>query len=282
MRHWRRGFTLIELLVVIAIIAILAAMLLPALERAREAALATQCISKQKNVALALVFYGNDYDGWFPRSSGNSSGYHPGGAYPKAGMMTYRSPWGLILSIEGYVDYAGDLYGGYEEAGQILHDATILSCPTVTARPLNMGTGDQFLHQWTQMYGMRKYGFGVQSDHRMGRYGDYHEALEFRIHEAMSLAHAVPPQQGASDFAVGADSGVLDSLVEVRQTNDLGAHGKVVHRRHLDKANVWFLDGHVVSLGQKALQALINAPGDGDFRPNWNDDPYQNSWPRDY
>ena len=56
-------FTLIELLVVIAIIAILAAMLMPALEKARDAALTADCESIFKNMGLSYQFYANDYDG---------------------------------------------------------------------------------------------------------------------------------------------------------------------------------------------------------------------------
>jgi len=89
----RRGFTLIELLVVIAIIALLMAILMPALQRVKSQAQSVTCQARLKQWGLMFKFYIDDYDGYF----NEGWGVNETTLWPNALRSYYKDNWGMLL-----------------------------------------------------------------------------------------------------------------------------------------------------------------------------------------
>ena len=112
-KNHRTGFTLVELLVVIAIIGILASMLLPAINSARESARSAQCGSNTRNLGLAAQAYSSQNREMLPAISGNTGGAGGSG----------------LVELMPYLEMA-NMYDAIKGGGNVNTKTPIFTCPS--------------------------------------------------------------------------------------------------------------------------------------------------------
>jgi prepilin-type processing-associated H-X9-DG protein/prepilin-type N-terminal cleavage/methylation domain-containing protein len=235
----RKPFTLIELLVVIAIIAILAGMLLPALNAAREKARSINCTSNLKQIGTAFLMYAGDYDDQFLAhwSGSNSSGkirWYETGKDITSPLVTYMPN----LKRDNYAPI-----GGIQTHGGQSHRSPMI-CPSVPNN--NKATTGE----WTQLF---TYGYS----HYVGSDGGSMNKEPM----ARKLAKFKKP----SRTMLMTD--IENSFPAVFYGSGLGVGA--INPRHNGSANALFSDGHV-----KAIRRSSKAPfiyGDSSYSTPWYD-----------
>ncbi|MEX0776964.1 MAG: prepilin-type N-terminal cleavage/methylation domain-containing protein [Phycisphaeraceae bacterium] len=132
-----QGFTLVEMLVVISIIALLVALLLPAIGAAREAARIAICASNQRQIQVGTLAYASDFRGWFPLF-----GYGGGMHFSRSGTGSWWTspaskntvtfaPSGVTEGT-GWTKKAG--HGNGLNSGQYLSSWKVTSCPNMVVK----------------------------------------------------------------------------------------------------------------------------------------------------
>jgi prepilin-type N-terminal cleavage/methylation domain-containing protein len=236
----RCGFTLVELLVVIGIIAVLIAILLPALNKARESARVVSCSSNLRNIGLAFLMYGNDNKQWLPAKI-NDIAYS---GNPVGKSVAMHAGYQLEIMLSKYLGRARDFSSSYD----VTWATPIWVCPSssVSVGPVETRPQSSILYNWDGYAGTRNNTYaGLYYTELMG--GHFYSApgvlqtpggpSNWTLRHYRKYAHQMPLQ-----WCSTRGPGVW---------NRLGArswHVKGDPGRELGSRPTLFMDGHVSAL----------------------------------
>jgi len=214
-----KKFTLIELLVVIAIIAILASMLLPALNSARETAKKIDCLGKLKQIGVAAMMYRNDYDGHIIPSKATPTDWSGSGRSQQLWDYIYgRNYMGFSVSPTGWPSAAVTAWeGGFR-------------CPSDTTLMTNPGFARRSYAVIAHFYS------GLNTtDISVPKAIKYKTPSSTYFISEMDYNNSLSSGRDFSKACCGKGTNLADTML--RSSFDLGPN-------HKNMANILFLDGH--------------------------------------
>jgi len=221
-------FTLIELLVVIAIIAILAGMLLPALQQARERGRAITCVNNTKTMGNGFMFYTDEFNGIVP-SPAQAGGRSWCRAYESSQLIA------KYIGMETKVDVA---LGGWANAsGKLLKHQ--LACPSRTPNPTITGSGN-LIH-----------GYGINNLLRWVNQGDFWGWQPSPIYKAKMPSRGCLIMEKYQAETNDSGNGYTVSYCHNIQTGGAASYAASYH--HSGKSSVLFLDFHVDQLSASKI-----------------------------
>jgi len=226
---FRRGFTLIELLVVIAIIAILAAMLLPALSKAKQKALTINCVSNQKQLLLCTVMYAGDNSDDVVNNESNGNAACGPNAWVKAGMITGVGSWTGNARTD-----TSDNAARYGILAEYNKSTSIYRCP---AEKTMVGTA------FVKALRYRSYSIPTGMNWADGgNYTTAYAAASYKKFSAMNNPKPVLAAMFIEEAANSIDNNVIGVFVQ-----DSRNYWNVPSNRHNNAGTIGFADGHAES-----------------------------------